>query len=83
MWLCLKPAVLLQAMIIYVQHTRVNTQAHTAIFHRRLAEKLSSHWIKCTKRNMLLKEINKCCEIMQSHRDYSVKKVLGSLTAVH
>lgn len=49
-------------------------------FYRSLVEKLSSRWFKGTKKNMLLKKkrTNKCCEIIQSHRDYSFKKILGS-----
>lgn len=56
-------------------NTHVNTHAHTASFNRSLGEQLCSHWVKDTKKNMLLKiKINNCCEMTQSHRKFPLER---------
>lgn len=56
-------------------NTHVNTHAHTASFNRSLGEQLCSHWVKDTKKNMLLKiKINNCCEVTQSHGKFPLER---------
>lgn len=78
MWLRPKPAVLLQAMIIYVQHTCKHACTHRHLLQesgrRALLSLVKGHKEKYTVK----KRTKKYHEIIQSHRDYSFKKMFSS-----